>query len=915
MPPRKDRMQWEFESYERGSDDDNLITMAVRTFYTKYEDAVGVVFEMYAGAVYKHPRSVLGFCVLYNCLFGLGFLRFSSETDMEKLFTPKNNEALTNTKKINEIFQNKSRNNFYPKVITNLNKHAYGGLIVRSKGNSSLLRIECLNELKRIDEIIRYEVQIVNDSGSNLHYEDVCVRKEGRCVVSGDFVLTKIFTMLMKTRHIPYPYFVGRSLSGMFGNVGVVDGRLVSASMLRMMYHLRQDTDEDKQRSLAWETSYVNKLKHLQTNITHIAFRSSASVTKEIGKSIFEERKFILTIVFMLAYAAFAISGGNCVSGRHTLAIAGVMSSCLAVLGSFGAVSGTGVKFISICGVIPFLIIGIGLDDMFILMACMVDTPKTVPVRDRVKKMMRTGGVAITMTSLTDFSVFMVGSTSVFSSVQYFCIYTGVAVLFCYLNQLLFVVPCIIINERRTYEWRHCITCQETRSYKQLRDTDHTVLLSLCCGGEPPKSLSDSESPLDRYPKRLAQKGISYTPVKVGSVLLYIGYLGMAIYGAMNVCQNFSVSYLVPEDSYVHQYLSWLEKDFPNEVVVSFVIDGELDYSHYAIQQKVAAMLKRARKEPFIQRKREINWLLGYKLSPYYNSSNDFIEGLKAFLKSRKDYEIDVVFDETGHKIKSSRFYVISKDIRDSKMTKSLLTCMRTIAKESGLPVIAHAPIFIIGEQLMAIGSSTLQTMLIAMVATLVITAVAMPHPLIIAIVCISMVSILTGMYGFMYMWGLSLSSITMVQLIMSIGFSVDFCAKICHAYISAVGSNRTELVASAISRAGGAIISAAVSSIIGVVMLAFTSSYVLKSFFKIMVLMMVFGLLHALLFLPVVLLTFGPRPRTSGKTEDIEPSNTVSTITLYEGREQAGPLNNVFSVGRTRSSAPQPVGNQGTHL
>ncbi|OWF47217.1 Patched domain-containing protein 3 [Mizuhopecten yessoensis] len=876
--------------------------MAFRTFYTRYEDTVGIAFEVYAAAVYKHPWLILGFCVLYNCLFSLGFLRFSTETDMEKLFTPKNNEALTNMKKINEIFQNKSRNSFFPKALTNLNKHVYGGLIIRSKDGSNLLREDELSELRRIDKIIRKDVQFVNDSGSVLHYEDVCARKDRRCVVSGEFILSKRFTILRKARRILYPNFAGKSLSTVFGNVGVVDGRLVSASMLRMMYHLRQDTDEDRQRSHAWETSYVDKLKRLQTNITHIAFRSSMSVTAEFVKGIFGEKKFfVLTILFMLLYSTFAISGGNCVSGRHTLAAAGVISTCLAVLGAFGAVSGAGVKYVNICGVIPFLIVGIGLDDMFILMACMADTPKTIPVKDRVKRMMRTGGISVTMTSLTDFLAFLIGSTSVFSSVQYFCTYT--AVLFCYLNQLLFFVPCIIINERRTFEWRHCITCQETRSYKQLREADHGVALSLCCGGEPPKTPSDSESPLERYPKRLIQKVISTTPVKVGCMLLFMGYIGMSIYGAVNVSQNFKVSYLVPEDSYVYRYLTWTERDFPNEVVVSFVIHRELDYTDHAIQSKVAAMLKRARIEPLIQRKREINWLLGYKQSRFYNVSNDFIQGLKRFLKSRKDYEIDVVLDESGYKIKSSRFYVISKDIRDSQMTKSLLTGMRTIAKESGLPVIVHAPLFIIGEQFVAIGTSTLQTIFIAMAATLVTTTLTMPHPLIVIMVCVSMVSILTGVYGFMYMWELGLSSITMVQLIMSIGFSVDFSAHICHSYVTADGSTRAQLVGTAISRAGGAIINAAMSSIIGVLMLAFTTSYVFKSFFKIMFLVSVFGLMHALLFLPVALIVCGPRPKATKQAEEsaTAPSTTISMITSSDEREHAGPINNLFATAESQ--------------
>lgn len=59
-----------------------------------------------------------------------------------------------------------------------------------------------------------------------------------------------------------------------------------------------------------------------------------------------------------------------------------------------------------------------------------------------------------------------------------------------------------------------------------------------------------------------------------------------------------------------------------------------------------------------------------------------------------------------------------------------------------------------------------------------------MPFPLMIAVVLLTMVGIPIGMFGFMYYWDLTLSSITMIQLVMSVGFSVDFSVHICHAFL-----------------------------------------------------------------------------------------------------------------------------------
>ena len=55
-------------------------------------------------------------------------------------------------------------------------------------------------------------------------------------------------------------------------------------------------------------------------------------------------------------------------------------------------------------------------------------------VSDRISFMMRTSGIAITITSITDFLAFSIGASSVFISVRNFCIYTGNLLLF---NELL----------------------------------------------------------------------------------------------------------------------------------------------------------------------------------------------------------------------------------------------------------------------------------------------------------------------------------------------------------------------------------------------------------------------------------------------------------------------------------------------
>ena len=64
---------------------------------------------------------------------------------------------------------------------------------------------------------------------------------------------------------------------------------------------------------------------------------------------------------------------------------------------------------------------------MFILMSGIADAEsiEKSSVSDRIHFMMKTSGIAITITSITDFLAFSIGASSVFVSVRNFCIYTG----------------------------------------------------------------------------------------------------------------------------------------------------------------------------------------------------------------------------------------------------------------------------------------------------------------------------------------------------------------------------------------------------------------------------------------------------------------------------------------------------------
>ena len=81
--------------------------------------------------------------------------------------------------------------------------------------------------------------------------------------------------------------------------------------------------------------------------------------------------------------------------------------------------------FLKVKFILCFCILGIGVDDMFILLSGLMQAGFGTDVKDRIGTMMRVSGVAITITSLTNILAFACGAISTFKSVRNFCVFTG----------------------------------------------------------------------------------------------------------------------------------------------------------------------------------------------------------------------------------------------------------------------------------------------------------------------------------------------------------------------------------------------------------------------------------------------------------------------------------------------------------
>ena len=409
-----------------------------------------------------------------------------------------------------------------------------------------------------------------------------------------------------------------------------------------------------------------------------------------------------------------------------------------------------------------------------------------------------------------------------------------------------------------------------------------------CCGGTPPTSREESESFLDKFPRWLFPKIVLRTPLKIIIFVIFAGYLAAAIYGCVRFKQGLEFRQLVAEDSYYYKYATWTQDYFKRVTPVSFVIDSTYTYSDTTVQSQVETLLTNAKDDEYFNSEFEFSWLASFKSSPYYDGSSEasFITALKTFL-SDPNYLIfdkDVIIDDVNDKIVASRVHVKSEDMADSQEEGRLMEHARDIASAASVNCFAYSFPFIYYEQYIAILPQSIQSVGIALAAIFIVTCLFMPHPLLIFYVVVAIFMIMIGVFGFLFYVDVALSAITMVHLIMSIGFSVDFAAHICHGFMTANAETRHDRVRQAIDTTGAPIFHGFVSSCLGILVLAFAKSYIFRTFAKVMALVLVFGITHALLLLTVILSWFGPaklnlvRDSLKGKTDRPKSAEKINS-------------------------------------
>jgi Niemann-Pick C1 protein len=141
------------------------------------------------------------------------------------------------------------------------------------------------------------------------------------------------------------------------------------------------------------------------------------------------------------------------------------------------------------------------------------------------------------------------------------------------------------------------------------------------------------------------------------------------------------------------------------------------------------------------------------------------------------------------------------------------------------------------------------------------------------ALFVLPLISVLyVDLLGVMQWAGISINPVSYISLVMSVGLLVDFVLHVLLRFYESHG-NRREKVVSLLKTMGSSILKGGITTFLGTLPLAFSTSTIFHTIFITFLALVTLGASHGLILLPVVLSLIGPEEHIGATNEVFEAS------------------------------------------
>ncbi|NXF86286.1 PTC1 protein, partial [Eubucco bourcierii] len=299
------------------------------------------------------------------------------------------------------------------------------------------------------------------------------------------------------------------------GTVKNGSGKLVSAQALQTMFQLMTpkqmyehfkgyeyvshiNWNEDKAAAIleAWQRMYVEVVhQSVAENSTQKVLSFTTTTLDDILKSFSDVSAIRVAsgYLLMLAYACLTMLRWDCAKSQGAVGLAGVLLVALSVAAGLGLCSLIGISFnAATTQVLPFLALGVGVDDVFLLAHAFSETGqnKRIPFEDRTGECLKRTGASVALTSISNVTAFFMAALIPIPALRAFSLQAAVVVVFNFAMVLL-IFPAILSMDLYRREDRRldifcCFTSPCVTRVIQIEPQAYTENDNTCCSPPPP---------------------------------------------------------------------------------------------------------------------------------------------------------------------------------------------------------------------------------------------------------------------------------------------------------------------------------------------------------------------------------------------------------------------------------------------
>ncbi|KAI6240930.1 Patched-related protein 9 [Aphelenchoides fujianensis] len=799
-----------------------------------------------------YPKLNLLFSILLILICGYPLKNFHIELDIRASFSPNNSRASYENRVYKEFFN-----------LTASPQRSF--VLFSAKDNGSVLRIPHLRDVLKLDSHFSNVLREIDPSTGLRTCEPLCNLNKPFHLISTHLLESHANGSTSTDLLIDYPMssyqgvdlFIGMNMIGAQVSDSVFpqnNSKIVSVRTIILWYFSRADTPRAKER-LRERSLELFKwgqngefLDNVRFEIFGDAIANSEMVRGAIEATMLMSIGFFLLVIFVTIAVYQKLRRISRVA-VPVIVLTAVVCPFLSCFAAFGLCTLLGFPIYTIMCVAPFLTQGVGVDDAFILLQSWSQHRHMNSLRDRMAAVFVHIGPSVTITSATNTIAFAIGFlTPVPQSVL-----------------LVHVVRPLLRLHPHVHVPRSVATLLSSAN-------DHVEKAEV--------------NPLSNVPAHFVwyAKFICSWKGRVSMIVVFLVLHAFSFSGVYTMKSTFEPSKAFPSDSPLANSMDSVRAVFNEFFPVNIIVNRPPDISNRTDsfpesygQNRTLLWLRTYEKMDY--EAANLLSFVGYNMTSYtptYANVEFFLEQIgnppnhqvlqsQVSIVERLHSTYLIPFSSGTTQVTAFQFSIITSNMAQWEN--------RAVTEEKCREILQRYPEY----------NATVYDGDSAVLDLLLTVKLDLSGSLAVTVVCMTLVcsvfihnkhfnsTSFKDLVGTISWWGADLDPVTMVDVLLATGFSVDFTAHIVHQFYAKTHPSRVVRLALSLHEMSAPMIQAGVSSLLVMLPLIFVTTYAIVAFAKTVFAVIGLGLLHGLFLMPVVMAWWpDSRDRKERKPDEI---------------------------------------------